>query len=80
MAPPLPNSASRVADLIEFEQAAIGRWETRVRNLPADAPPQFPHGYHDVGMAIDGAFNVQTSPSCETMQQRSAITPAGRHS
>jgi hypothetical protein len=51
---------SRLAELIEFEQAAIERWETRVRNLPAAAPPRFPHGYHDVGMAIDGAFGAQS--------------------
>jgi hypothetical protein len=54
------ETPSRLAGLMEFEQAAIGRWETRVRNLPADAPPRFLHGYDDVGMAIDGAFNVQS--------------------
>ena len=58
--PTVPHETpSRVAELIEFEQAAIDRWETRVRKLPADAPPRFPHGYHDVGMAIDGAFSAQ---------------------
>jgi hypothetical protein len=50
------ETPSRLAELIEFEQAAIERWETRVRKLPADFPP----GSHNVGMAIDGAFSAQS--------------------
>src|SRR5262249_22182165 len=38
---------------------AIGRWEARVQNLPRDAPPRFPDGHLDVGIAIEGAFKVQ---------------------
>jgi hypothetical protein len=49
----------RLTELIEFEEAAIGRWEARVRRLPADAPPRFPDGHLDVGIAIEGAFKVQ---------------------
>jgi hypothetical protein len=63
MAGEIPTSPketpSRVTELIEFEQAASSRWEARVRTLPADAPPRFPDGHLDVGIAIEGAFNVQ---------------------
>jgi hypothetical protein len=58
--PIAPKEApSRLTELIEFEEAAIGRWEARVRRLPADAPPRFPDGHLDVGIAIEGAFKVQ---------------------
>jgi hypothetical protein len=53
------KTPSRLTELIEFEQAAIGRWEARIRTLPTNAPPRFPHGHVDVGIAIEGAFNVQ---------------------
>jgi hypothetical protein len=54
------ETPSRLTELIEFEQAAIGRWETRVRTLPPNAPPRFPDGHLDVGIAIEGEFNVQS--------------------
>jgi hypothetical protein len=54
------ETPSRRAELIEFEQTAIARWEARVRNLPADAPPKFPHGHYDIGLAIDGDFSAQS--------------------
>jgi hypothetical protein len=45
------ETPSRLAELIEFEQAAIARWESRVSTLPAGAPPRFPDGHLDVGLA-----------------------------
>jgi len=61
------ETPSRRAELIEFEQTAIARWEARVRNLPADAPPKFPHGHYDIGLAIDGDFSAQ---SLATLRQK----------
>jgi hypothetical protein len=54
------KTPSRRAQLVEFEDAAIGRWEARVSKLPADAAPRFLYGHYDVGLAVDGAFNVKT--------------------
>jgi hypothetical protein len=53
-------TTSRLAQLLAFEDAAIGRWEARVAGLPADVPPRFPHGHHDVGIALDGTFKTQS--------------------
>jgi hypothetical protein len=50
------EAPSRLAELSEFERAAIERWNDRVQKLPSAASPRFPHGYQDVGMAIDGSF------------------------
>jgi len=59
--PTAPKEAtSRQAQLLEFEETAIGRWEARVAGLPADVPPRFPHGNLDVGIAIDGRFSTQS--------------------
>jgi hypothetical protein len=58
--PTVPEKvSSRLEELLEFEDAAIGRWEKRVAKLPADVAPRFPNGWYDVGIAIDGAFNTQ---------------------
>jgi hypothetical protein len=53
------EATSRLDLLREFEEAANARWDARVASLPADAPPKFPHGYYDVGIAIDGNFKSQ---------------------
>ncbi len=51
---------SRSDDLLNFEASAVERWRARVDKLPAGAAPRFPHGYFDVGIAIDGDFDVPT--------------------
>jgi hypothetical protein len=51
---------SRSDDLLNFEASAVQRWSARVDKLPAGAAPRFPHGYFDVGIAIDGDFDVPT--------------------
>jgi hypothetical protein len=73
------ETPSRLAELSEFEQAAIERWETRVQDLHADAPPKFPHGYYDVGMAIDGAFSVQSLAELRHTIQTAVRNHSGRH-
>lgn len=54
-----PAAPSRLQQLKEFEDAAVARWENLVKALPANAEPRMPHGHYDVGIAIDGAFDVQ---------------------
>jgi Schlafen, AlbA_2 len=54
------KTESPLAKLRSFEDGAIARWEKRVSGLPTGVAPTFPLGYHDVGMAIDGAFKIQT--------------------
>jgi hypothetical protein len=56
------ETESRLSQLLEFEEAAIRRWESRVSGLPADAQPRFPHGFYDVGMAIDGTIKRASLP------------------
>jgi Putative DNA-binding domain len=52
-----PQTPSRLAQLLEFEKAAVSRWGARIVGLPTDAPPAFPDGYCDLGIAIDGTFD-----------------------
>jgi hypothetical protein len=54
------QSPSRLTQLHEFEDAAVVRWEARTSGLPNDAPPKFPEGHSDLGVAIDGAFKRQS--------------------
>jgi schlafen family protein len=64
MAGVIPSTSQDVTpalpQLLQFEKAAIGRWEARVAGLPAGVPARFPHGYHDVAIAIDGIFKTQS--------------------
>ncbi|WP_395670854.1 helix-turn-helix domain-containing protein [Phenylobacterium sp.] len=57
-----PSKQSRAEQLAEFERAAVERWESRVAPLPQDAAPRLPSGHYDVGIAIDGTFDVQSLP------------------
>ncbi|OHB36004.1 MAG: hypothetical protein A2882_08405 [Phenylobacterium sp. RIFCSPHIGHO2_01_FULL_70_10] len=50
---------TRHQQLIEFEAAAIERWASLNSPLPKDAPTRLIHGFYDVGIAIDGQFDVQ---------------------
>ena len=54
------KTASRLEQLLEYEAAAVRHWEAKISPLPPDAPPRFPYGYYDVGIALDGKFNTQT--------------------
>jgi len=66
----IPTAASqappRTTELIEFEQAAIARWEANIRNVPTNEAPRFPLGYQEVAIAIDGPFKV---PSLSELRQ-----------
>jgi hypothetical protein len=57
---PYKDTPSPYTPLIEFEQAAIARWEARVAPLPQSAPPRFPDGHYDIAMGIDGRFDVKS--------------------
>ena len=54
-----PKEPTRLDQLAEFERAAVERWQARIAKLPPDAPPRFVHGHYDVGIAIDGGFDIQ---------------------
>jgi hypothetical protein len=66
---PQEDAPTRLAQLHTFEQSAIARWNVRTADLPADVAAKFPHGHLDVGIAIDGPFEVQSlSRLRETIQ------------
>jgi hypothetical protein len=54
------STPSRLDELLRFEETAVARWEARVANIPRDTPARFPHGYYDVGIAIDGTVDNST--------------------
>jgi hypothetical protein len=53
------KASSRTDDLDFFMRNSIHRWEGRVAKLPDAAPPRFPHGFYEIGFAIDGDFERQ---------------------
>jgi hypothetical protein len=60
------KSQPKLDELLQFENVAIARWQARVATLPPDAPAGFLHGYYEVGIAIDGSFEV---PSLSELRQ-----------
>ena len=53
-----PPPPSRVQQLREFEETAVARWDRLVSDLPLEAGPRMLHGHYDVGIAIDGDFDM----------------------
>lgn len=53
-----PAKPTREQELTAFEQEAVSRWRSCTDSLPQDSPPRFPHGYYDVGFAIDASIEV----------------------
>lgn len=54
------SEPTRHQQLVEFETAAVNRWTTLNSPLPKDAASRLIHGHYDVGIAIDGPFDVQS--------------------
>lgn len=51
---------TRHQKLLEFEATAVERWTSLNSRLPKEAPSRLIHGFYDVGIAIDGPFDVQS--------------------
>lgn len=79
MAGVVPTAATAAAptrqqQLTEFEAAAVDRWALLNSPLAKDAPSRMIHGHYDVGIAIDGPFDVQS-----LAELRSTISDAVRN-
>lgn len=60
------HQPSTLEKLKAFEADAIARWTARAAALPTNVPPRFPHGYYDLGIAIDGDFE---QPSLSALRE-----------
>ena len=54
-------------DLKDFCDSAFSRWQELIKDLPEQAPQRFPHGFYEMGFALQGANSVD---SLETLRQR----------
>lgn len=57
-------------DLKDFCDSAFSRWQELIKDLPEQAPQRCPHGFYEMGFALQGANSVD---SLETLNQRLAV-------
>ena len=57
-------------DLKDFCDSAFSRWQELIKDLPEQAPPRCPHGFYEMGFALQGANSLD---SLGTLNQRLAV-------
>jgi Putative DNA-binding domain len=77
----VPRVAAREPTLPDrlgaFVSSAQNRWAELTKGLGADAPPRFPHGFYESGLAIDGLFEVPSLPDLRVLLQRALRNHSG---